>query len=68
MKIRVKIPRTNKIKEVDLEKGAIIKDLLEKINFKPDTVIIMDNNKPLPITDVLIDSQELTILQVSSGG
>jgi len=68
VKIRVKLLRTKQTQEVDLEKGSTIEDLLIKLNLKPDTIIVMDQKKPLPITDELNDSQELTILQVSSGG
>ena len=68
MKIKVKISRTNEIKEVNLENGASVQSLLKKINLKPDTIIVLNNNKPIPIDDELINGDELTILQVSSGG
>ena len=68
LKIRVKISRTNEIKEVNLETGTTIQDLLKKIDIKPDTVIVINNDNPIPIDDELVDGEELTILQVSSGG
>ena len=68
MKITVKLQRSNEIKQIDLKPKSTVQDLLKKINIKPDTVIIMNNNKPMPIDDSIIDGQELTILQVSSGG
>ena len=68
MKISVKILRTKQIKEVDLEKGATVFDLLKKLKLKPDTIIVMDNNLPIPVDDVLEDKQNLCIIQVSSGG
>ena len=66
--IKVKLSRLNEKKEVQLEKKATINDLLRKLNLKPDTVVVMDKNKPIPIDDILIDGEELTIIQVSSGG
>ena len=68
LKIKVKISRTNETKEVDLENGATVQNLLKKINLKPDTIIVLNNNKPIPIDDELRNGEELTILQVSSGG
>ena len=68
MKIKVKLSRINKTKEVNLEKGSTIEELLRKINLKPDTLIVMSKDKPVPIDDTLNDGQELTIIQVSSGG
>lgn len=68
MKITVKIKRKNETKHVELKEQSTIQELLEKINIKPDSVIVMSQNKPVPIDDTLVDGQELTILQVASGG
>jgi len=68
VKITVKISRTNEIKTIDLDKESTVQDVLIKINLKPDTLIVMNKNKPIPIDDEIKDKQELTILQVSSGG
>ena len=68
MKITIKISRNNEIKTIDLEKGSKIQDVLTKINMKPDTLIVMNKNKPIPIDDEVKEGDELTILQVSSGG
>ncbi len=68
MKITIKISRNNEIKTIDLEKGSKIQDVLTKINMKPDTLIVMNKNKPIPIDDEVKERDELTILQVSSGG
>ena len=68
MKITVKISRTNEIKNIDLAKGSTIQDVLNKINMKPDTLIVMNKNKPIPIDEKLKDGEKFTIFQVSSGG
>ena len=68
MKIKLKISRTNEIKEVILKSRSTVEDLLKEINLKPDTLIVLSNNKPIPIDDILRNEQEITILQVSSGG
>jgi sulfur carrier protein ThiS len=68
VKITIKISRNNEIKTIDLEKGSKIQDVLTKINMKPDTLIVMNKNKPIPIDDEVKEGDELTILQVSSGG
>ena len=68
MKITIKISRSNETKTIDIEKGSKIQDVLTKINMKPDTLIVMNKNKPIPIDDEVKDGDELTILQVSSGG
>jgi sulfur carrier protein ThiS len=39
-----------------------------KETIKPDTLIVMSDNKPIPVDDVLNEGQELTIIQVASGG
>ena len=68
MKIKIKLSRTNETKELTTEEGTTINDVLKKINLKPDTIIVMNKDKPIPIDDEIKDEQELTIIQVSSGG
>jgi len=66
--ITVKLSRNNETKKIQIESGSKAEDVLKKINLKPDTVIIMYNDHPIPIDEEIKDGQELTILQVSSGG
>ena len=68
MQIKVKISRTNETKKISIKTGSTVEDVLKKINLKPDSVIIMNKNKPTPVDDEIKDGEELTILQVSSGG
>ena len=68
MKVKIKISRTNETKKITIKDNLKIKDLLKEINLKPDTLIVMSKDKPVPIDDDLTDGQELTIMQVSSGG
>jgi sulfur carrier protein ThiS len=68
VKISVKLSRKKEIKEVNLEKGSTVLDLLKQLKLKPDTIIVMNNNLPIPVDDVLEDNQNLSIIQVSSGG
>jgi len=68
VKISVKLSRTKEIKVIDLKEGSTVLDLLKKINLKPDTIIVMKKNSPIPIDDVLKDKQSLSIIMVSSGG
>jgi len=68
LKITAKILRTNNTKKIDLKSGATVNNLLEKLKLKPDTLIVMKDNSPIPIDDKLDDGDELTIILVSSGG
>ena len=68
MNITIKISRTNEIKTINLETGSTVQDVLTKINMKPDTLIVINKNNPIPIDQELKNGEELTILQVSSGG
>jgi sulfur carrier protein ThiS len=66
--ITVTLSRTKEIRKLEFEKGLTVEHVLKKLNLKPDTVIVMSKNRPVPIDDEIKDEQELTILQVSSGG
>jgi sulfur carrier protein ThiS len=68
VKVTVKLSRNNETKNIQLGNGSDLEDVLKKLNLKPDTVIIMNDNKPVPIDEEIKDGEEFTILQVSSGG
>jgi sulfur carrier protein ThiS len=68
VEITVKLSRTKEIKKINLQKEPIVLDMLKKINLKPDTVVVLSENKPISVDEELKDGQKLTILQVSSGG
>jgi sulfur carrier protein ThiS len=68
MKIRVKLIPQNISQEIEIRKGSTIIDLLRIIHRRPDSVIVLKNKIPLPVDDVIPDDQELSIIQVASGG
>jgi len=68
VKIKVKISRTNDEKEIQMKKRSTVLDLLNKLIIKPDTVVVLNNKIPIPIDSELKDKQEITIIQVFSGG
>ena len=66
--IRVNISRSDDIKKIKVNKNSTIQDLLDILDLKPDTVIILRNNIPIPVDEILDKDQELSIIEVSSGG
>jgi sulfur carrier protein ThiS len=68
MKITVKISRSNDLQRIDLKSGSKVQDVLTELNMKPDTLIVMKENVPIPLDNELKCGEELTIIQVSSGG
>ena len=68
MKIRVKLIPQNTFQIIDIKKGSTVIDLLRTIQRRPDSVIVLKNKTPLPVDDVIPDDQELSIIQVASGG
>ena len=68
VKIKVKISRSNIEKNIQLEKGSTVMDLLNKLKIKPDTVVVMSDKLPIPIDENLKDNQKITVIQVFSGG
>ena len=68
MEITIKLSRSKRTKRIDLKKGSTVEEVLEKLKIKPDTVVVISKDKPIPIDYQVKDVKELTILQVSSGG
>ena len=68
MKVSVKLSRTDQVKELNLKYGSTAQDILKQFHLKPDTAIIMNKNKPIPIDEKINENDQLTIILVSSGG
>jgi sulfur carrier protein ThiS len=68
MKVQIRFVPQNTTQEVNLERGATVTDLLRMLHRRPDSVIVLKNKTPVPIDDIVPDGQELSILQVASGG
>ena len=67
LQVKVKRIRTKKTESVKIKEGCKVEDLLNKLNLKPDTLIVMNDNIPIPIDSNLNNNQELVIVEVSSG-
>ena len=68
MKIKIKISPGNTVKNIELKTGSTVYDLLKKIQLKPDTVIVIKDDIPIPIDDIINQNNELRIIKVASGG
>jgi sulfur carrier protein ThiS len=68
MKITAFIDKENKKKTLDLAKNSTAKDLLEKLNINPVTVIIARGNEIILEDAELKDKDEIRVLSVISGG
>jgi len=68
MKISVTISPKNRTREIKMKKGSTVTDLLQKIHLKPDAIIVMRDDMPIPVDDGLDDEEELKIIHVASGG
>ena len=68
VKIKVKILPDNSTKEVDIKPGSKVYDVLKEMQIKPDTVIVVRNDTPIPVDDIVDKDQKLKIIQVASGG
>ena len=68
MKISIKLSREKDTKEIDLKDGSTVMNLLKELNLKPDTLIVLNNDLPIPVDEELKDKQNLSIILVSSGG
>ena len=51
-----------------MQRGSKVSDVLKRLDLKPDALIILRGDTPIPIDTVLNEEQELRILYVASGG
>ena len=68
MKLKINFSGSDKIKEIEINNGLLILDLLKKINLNTNKTIVLRNNTPIPIDEKIIEGEILTIIEVSSGG
>jgi sulfur carrier protein ThiS len=66
--IYVKIIFKSEERIVEMEEGSSVENLLRSLHLYVDAHIITRSNRPLPLTYRLNDGEELTIIQVASGG
>jgi sulfur carrier protein ThiS len=68
VKVKARITRSNITREIDMNTGSKVFNILEKLHIKPDTTIVIKHKSPIPIDDDLNEGDDLTIILVSSGG
>ena len=68
LNITIILSKNKEKRKLEFKKVLTVEQVLKKLNLKPDTVIVMSKNRPVPIDEEIKEGQELIILQVSSGG
>jgi sulfur carrier protein ThiS len=68
MKVTIRFVPQNTTKELILEKGSTVTDLLHLLHRRPDTVIVLKNKTPVPEDAIIADDSDLSVVQVASGG
>jgi len=69
MRIEIKLYPENKTTALDFKvESATVMDVLSRLNIKPDTVVVIKDNDPIPIDEGVKDGDKLKIIKVASGG
>ena len=69
MRIEIKLYPENKTTALDFKvESATVMDVLSRLNIKPDTVVVIKDNDPIPIDEDVKDGDKLKIIKVASGG
>jgi len=69
MRIEIKLYPENKTTALDFKvESATVMDVLSRLNIKPDTVVVIKDNDPIPIDEDVNDGDKLKIIKVASGG
>jgi len=68
LKVNVKITRgKSSNKSIMMNDGSTYKDVLSSFNINPETVIIMVNNRPVPVNEKIF-TDRMEILMIASRG
>ena len=67
-KIKLKVSCKGEERVLEIDEGSSVEDLLRSLHLYVDAHIVTSSNRPLPITRKLHECDELSIIQVASGG
>ena len=67
-RMKVKVRHKSEEKVVEVDEGSGVEDLLRSLSLYVDAHIVTSSNRPLPLTHRLHDGDEVSIIQVASGG
>ena len=68
MKIMLTVLPEEILRQVNIEEGSTVEDVLRACAFLPDMYIVLRGKTPIPITDTLNTDSELIAVRVASGG
>jgi len=68
VKVKAKLLRENKVLEVTLNDNARVIDLIHKLGYTAEDVIVLKDELPLVEDDVLEENGEYMVMPVASGG
>jgi sulfur carrier protein ThiS len=69
VRVRVlRVPRPNIEETVDVRDGATVEELLRSMRLPPDAVIVLREDRPLPVDAAVAEGDRLRVLNVFSGG
>jgi len=68
MKVRVNLIREKKVIELELKDKAKVRDLIHKLGYTVEDVVVLKNGEPLVEDEFLEEGSEYVIMPVASGG
>ena len=69
MIVRVaRLPRPNVEQEVAVHEGATVLDVLRAVGVPPDAVVVLRDERPVPVDERVAAEDRLRVLTVFSGG
>ncbi len=68
MKVSVVILPEKTVRQVNIQPGCTVEDVLRMLSFLPDSYVVLRGSRPVPVDDVLDTDVELTAVRVASGG
>jgi sulfur carrier protein ThiS len=71
LQVTITVPGKRESETLELQEPATIFNVLEKLNFYPDEVIVISNvneDKVVPVDSKVVPGDNLKIIPVASGG
>jgi sulfur carrier protein ThiS len=63
-----RVPRPNVEEALEVRDGATVQEVLRAMRVPPDAVVVLREDRPLPVDAPVRDGERLRVLTVFSGG
>jgi len=68
LEVTLKIPQKEIVKKISVSEKSSIGSIITDLGYDLDTIVVLNNDKPIPETEKITENLTLTVLEITSKG